>query len=72
MKTYLRVINPTGTLVVLFPCRWAALFDEGHFKRGAVLGDGIGDPTSWLRVCSAVLLCFWRAQLSALQGEEAK
>ena len=56
MRTYLKIINPIVSIIVLILCLWAATFDDGNFKFAAALKGGI--PTYFLAkglFCSCAL-----------------
>ena len=56
MRTYLRIINPIVSLLILLICIYSSIMDEGVFKPGEPLEGGI--PTYFIAkglFCSATL-----------------
>ena len=56
LRTYLRVVNPIVSLLILLICLWAAMVEEGNFEPGNVLSESI--PTYFLAkglFCSSAL-----------------
>lgn len=71
MKTYLRLINPIVSVVVLLLCVWAATWDEGSFRLNQVARGGI--PTYFLAkglFCSAALFILGRMLLILITKAE--
>jgi len=71
MKTYLRVVNPIVSVVVLVLCVWAATWDEGSFKLAQIAQGGI--PTYFLAkgvFCSSALFILGRVLLFLIERAE--
>jgi hypothetical protein len=41
LRTYLRIINPIVSVLVLIICLWAGMVDEGDFKPAGVIKGSI-------------------------------
>jgi len=71
MKTYLKIVNPVVSFLVLLLCLWAAMNDDGKFQPIGMLKGGI--PTYFLAkglFCSSAL--FLMGKILSLMNEKSE
>jgi hypothetical protein len=73
MRTYLRIINPLVSVIVLALCFYAATVEKGTFDPDLVVGGGI--PTYFVAkglFCSSALFILGRVLLNMLDRAEGR